>query len=442
MRRPSMIIRIWMETSHCVGSVLHDSRCWTKNHQKDIQGVRLHDSRCLLGSLQHSEWAPFGTTSGEFGGPISERGFPEIGPFVWLGLPFAVKKKHESLKMQTSKKTPNLPTPNACCLRRMFWRMFLTWEKLCIAQFHRFFFICLILFSGETKMSSRAHLRVRRAHIWWAGVLSVSVVSSVVVECHGVSNACEWRVLRSVLEWQQKAAMNRDWSKWRKKQMSLCWKMMSATILLVDRTLPQIKTTQIIHDFKCNNHINFSTLAAHRRIVFSYPQNVGHQWKSISDYFVQDWYGNENFARVVASWRHLTRFGAGPMARWYIFIRRVRRQDFEFLRKARQRLKSLHRRSARAELRTQQSLLFSEQKDSRCSSVYAPSCNDSDACDFIHGALIDRLDQHAYLLQTGSSTTTQSWAKGSWSQSNQSQKCDSTGVQSLRSSTCWTLAGK
>ena len=41
--------------------------------------------------------------------------------------------------------------------------------------------------------------------------------------------------------------MDRDWRQWRMQQLSLCGMMSNATILLVDRTLPQLNTPQIIH---------------------------------------------------------------------------------------------------------------------------------------------------------------------------------------------------
>ena len=43
-------------------------------------------------------------------------------------------------------------------------------------------------------------------------------------------------------------------------------------------------------------------------------------------YFVLDWYGDKDFARVVTSSRHLTRFGEGEMARTYTDTRSVRKQ--------------------------------------------------------------------------------------------------------------------
>ena len=95
---------------------------------------------------------------------------------------------------------------------------------------------------------------------------------------------------------------------------------------------------------------------------------------------VHDCFEDSDFARVMASSRHLTRFGDGPMSRSYICTTRVTGQNLEDMRKAHRRLHSWNRRMARAELR------------------------------------IDRANKRDQLPQTGSSATTQSWANGSWFQ--------------------------
>ena len=66
-----------------------------------------------------------------------------------------------------------------------------------------------------------------------------------------------------------KVALNRHWVKWRMTHLSLCGMMKNATIPLVDRTLPQLKTPQITHD-------------ASATITFFNHQNVERQWKSRS----------------------------------------------------------------------------------------------------------------------------------------------------------------
>ena len=80
------------------------------------------------------------------------------------------------------------------------------------------------------------------------------------------------------------------------------------------------------------------------------------------------------------------------------------------------RLQSWSRWLARAELRTEQRLYIGELPDSPDSSEHAPSTNESDEDDFGYGAFIDRANQRSKLKQTSSSTTTLSWANGSWSE--------------------------
>ena len=118
--------------------------------------------------------------------------------------------------------------------------------------------------------------------------------------------------------------------------------------------------------------------------------------------------------------RHLTWFGDGPMARSYTCTTRVRMQNFEDMRKVHRRLQSWNRRLARAELRTEERFWFCELPDSPDSSCCAPSSNGSDEDDFDYGPFIDQANKRDQLPQTGSSTTTQSWATGSRSETNQS----------------------
>ena len=74
-------------------------------------------------------------------------------------------------------------------------------------------------------------------------------------------------------------------------------------------------------------------------------------------------------ARVVASSRHLTRFGHGPMAPSYTCITRVKMQNLEDMRKVHRRLQSWNRRTARAELRTEERFWFCELPDSQTAVV-------------------------------------------------------------------------
>ena len=194
--------------------------------------------------------------------------------------------------------------------------------------------------------------------------------------------------------------------------------VINTTIPLLDRTLPQLKTHR-----SYANQLQQSNWTHDVRRSFPnrfWPRN---RWTSMDLeilYFVQDWYDDEHFARVMAPSRHLTWFGDGPVAQSYTCTRRVRRQNLEFLRKAHRMLQSWNRRTARAELRTEERFWFCELPDSPDSSCYAPSSNGSDEDDFDYGPFIDQANKRDQLPQTGSSTTTQSWATGSRSETNQS----------------------
>ena len=60
-------------------------------------------------------------------------------------------------------------------------------------------------------------------------------------------------------------------------------------------------------------------------------------------YFVQYWYEDRHFARVMASSRHLTRFGEGPKAKSYTYTRRVRRQNVAYMGKRTSNIAKLER---------------------------------------------------------------------------------------------------
>ena len=85
----------------------------------------------------------------------------------------------------------------------------------------------------------------------------------------------------------------------------------------------------------------------------------------------------------------------------------------------------------RAELRTKERLWICERPDSPDSSGYAPSSNESGEDDFDYVAVIHRANQRNQLPQTGSSTTSQSWAGGSW-QGHRHHFVD------VMHTTCWT----
>ena len=134
-------------------------------------------------------------------------------------------------------------------------------------------------------------------------------------------------------------------------------------------------------------------------------------------YFVQYWFEDKDSARVYGFF--MTSCSIRTDRQSYTRTRGVRRQNLENMRKAHRILQSWTQRMARADLWTKRRLWICELPDSPDSSYYAPSSNESDD-DFDYEAPIDRVDQRDQLIQTGSSTTTPSWANRSWSQTDQS----------------------
>ena len=113
-------------------------------------------------------------------------------------------------------------------------------------------------------------------------------------------------------------------------------------------------------------------------------------------------------------------FDSQKMAQSYTCTTPIRKPNLEYMRKARRRLQSWNRRMARAELRTKERLWFCALPDSPTSLSETPSTTERGEGDFDHGVFIDRANRRDRLLQTGSSTTRQSWANGSLSQTDQS----------------------
>ena len=180
-----------------------------------------------------------------------------------------------------------------------------------------------------------------------------------------------------------KVAMDRDWSKWRMKHLSVSGMTISnATVLLVDRTLPQLKTPQIIHNSSATIHTSDSF----------YPQNIKKRWKSRS----YTWY------KIGVKMRTL------PELRLLHDILLDSDKD-RWLKHTLTWTKTI----VRAEIRTKERLWFCEPPDSPTSLSEPPSSNESCEDDFDYGANIDRVDQHDQWLNAGSSTTTQSWANRS-----------------------------
>ena len=105
-----------------------------------------------------------------------------------------------------------------------------------------------------------------------------------------------------------KVAMDRDRGSVEKS--SPCGMTIDATVHLVDRTLPQLRTPQIILDSSATITLNILHPPHISESVLD-PQNVELQRKSRS---YSSFYEEKDFARVVASSRHITRFGEGSIA--------------------------------------------------------------------------------------------------------------------------------
>ena len=75
--------------------------------------------------------------------------------------------------------------------------------------------------------------------------------------------------------------------------------------------------------------------------------------------FIQEWYGDKDFASATASSRHLTRYGKD---RWsnHVHFRHAEKQHHASLRKALRRLHSWCRRFDRAEIQTEHRLYVGE----------------------------------------------------------------------------------
>ena len=104
--------------------------------------------------------------------------------------------------------------------------------------------------------------------------------------------------------------------------------------------------------------------------------------------FIHPWYENRDFGRVAAASRETSRFGGGPMAQSYNHFRSVRKQNLEYVQRARRRWQNWSRILARAERRTEQRLYMSELRGFTEKQFDTTSTNDSDEDD-----LSDQADQ-------------------------------------------------
>ena len=140
--------------------------------------------------------------------------------------------------------------------------------------------------------------------------------------------------------------MDRNWSKWRVKQLPLCGMVINTTIPLVDWTLPHLKTPS-------NKYGSSATITSNIPQSPQISESVF--WASMDIeilYFVRDWFKVKDFARVVASSRHLIQFGEGADGSIIHLHQTHQRQNLEYMRWAHRRLQSWHRRFLRAELWT------------------------------------------------------------------------------------------
>ena len=134
-----------------------------------------------------------------------------------------------------------------------------------------------------------------------------------------------------------RVAMDRDRCKWRKKLSSLCGMVSNTTPPLVDRTLPQRETPRITRD----SSATITSDTPHPPHISGFLHSKFRASMEVEIlYVVQDWYEDTDFARVVASSRHLARFGEGPMAQSYAYFRHSGKQKREFGRRSHRILQS------------------------------------------------------------------------------------------------------
>ena len=178
--------------------------------------------------------------------------------------------------------------------------------------------------------------------------------------------------------------MNRDWCKGEWKNVSMwhdnshnnisCWSKTTAIRNSTDQTR-----------FKWSNHIrsqiNHTASAAHFRIGLFYPQNDEHQWKSGSYSSYKIGMEIKSLPELLQSWNRTEE--------WLVHNFGLRK-DF--------------------------GSVNSQIHQPVFQSHHHPQRED----DFDYGAFSDQGNQRDQLPQTSSSTTTQSWANGSWLQADQS----------------------
>ena len=212
--------------------------------------------------------------------------------------------------------------------------------------------------------------------------------------------------------------MDREWREWRMNQLSLCRMAINTTIPLVDRALPQLKTPQILQDSSARVTSNILTYTTHVSFCFFPPQSVGHQWKSRSDTsstrsikimtLPVSWSPREKFRDSAKdSWlNHTCTSGASEGKASTTCAKHNEdckvgtedwlAQNFELCNDFALANCEIHQTAVSVFMPHQPT------KVTRTTSIVEP---------FFY-----RAHERNQLPQTGSSTTTQSWANGSWSQ--------------------------
>ena len=177
--------------------------------------------------------------------------------------------------------------------------------------------------------------------------------------------------------------MNRDWCKGRMKKLSLCGTIIHTTIFPVDRRSPQFVTPHTKHD---SNGVIISEIKQPHCVRRTFQNRVllpSKRWTSI---------GSRNLIlRTRLVWR-------SRLCQSYCKV-----GTEEWL---------VHNFGLRKDFGSVNSQIHQPVFQSH----HHPQRED----DFDYGAFSDQGNQRDQFPQTSSSTTTQSWANGSWSQADQS----------------------
>ena len=132
---------------------------------------------------------------------------------------------------------------------------------------------------------------------------------------------------------------DKGWDKLRMKQLhvSVVWSMVfHVSVPLARRARDKLsrhlklKTSQILQDSSVGVTPNIPHSSPTSASFFSCPQSTERQWHSRSS-FLHPWYEDqEDFARVMASTREISRFGGGPMAQSHAQVRHTKKQNIDY----------------------------------------------------------------------------------------------------------------